>query len=211
MNYLRKPFPLLPLFFGFLSLAFFIPGIAVMEKTRAWGPTMMITFPALLLGVMSVALGMLILTKKPQGSVYGQAMTGSITGAFSVLFWLVMVPMMMIFALPARDADTSEPMVEQSQEQMRVWVRHIKTFHRDQGRMPVKLEELVEKGYAPVYLLYDPRQLSKDAPSYRLMLREMPPESEWGTSPVLEGRIPNPKDGTRWVAYLDESFSTVGP
>lgn len=205
MNILRRPFPFLPLLFGLLSLALFVPGIAIMERSRAWLPTLQVAVPALILAVASLVIASAIFRKKPQGSIYGLAMTGGISGGFSVVFWLVMVPMMLIFAIPARDADPMEPMVEQSREQMRIWVRHIKTFYRDEGRFPVKLEELVDKGYAPEYLLYDPRQARKDAPSYRLMLREMPAESDWGRLPVLEGRIPHPRDGTRLLAYLDES------
>jgi hypothetical protein len=211
MNVLRRPFPVLPLLFGLLSLALFVPGIAIMERSRAWLPTLQVAVPALILAVVSMVIAAAIFRKKPQGSVYGLAMTGSLTGGFSVVFWLVMVPMMLIFAIPARDADPVEPVVEQSREQMRIWVRHIKTFYRDEGRFPVKLEELVDKGYAQDYLLYDPRQALKDAPSYRLMLQEMPPESEWGRIPVLEGRIPHPRDGTRLLAYLDETVGQTAP
>jgi len=211
MNVLRKPLPFLPLILGLISLALFIPGIAIMEQTRSWMWTMVIAVPAIIVGLCSVVIANLIFNKKPQGATYGLAMTGSLTGGLSMVFWMVMVPMMMIFALPAREMDSREPEVERSREQMRVWVRHIKTFYRDEGRMPVKLAELVDKGYAQDYLLYDPRQIRRDAPSYRLMLREMPPESEWGELPVLEGRIPNPRDGTRLIAFLDESVGVVQP
>ncbi|MGA0368437.1 MAG: hypothetical protein ACO3N7_03200, partial [Kiritimatiellia bacterium] len=180
-------------------------------QTGSWGATLRGAGPAMGLGLSSILLAVMIFRKKPQGAVYGLAMTGSLTGGFSMVFWAVMVPMMMIFALPAREMDSREPELEKSREQMRVWVRHIKTFYRDQGRMPVKLEELVDKGYARPYLLYDPRQTRRDAPSYRLMLQQMPPEAEWGKYPVLEGRIPNPRDGTRLIGYLDESFGTVSP
>lgn len=208
---LRRPFPVLPLLCGLLSLGLFVPGIAIMEHSRAWLPTLKVALPALALAVASLVMASAIFRRKPQGAVYGLAMTGGLTGGFSVVFWLVMVPMMLIFALPAREADPEEPLVVQSREQMRIWVRHLKTFYRDEGRFPVKLEELVEKGYAPAYLLYDPRQTRRDAPSYRLMLREMPPEADWGRVPVLEGRIPHPRDGTRLLAFLDESTGQTAP
>lgn len=211
MNLLRKPIPALPLLLGLFSLVLFVPGIAVMEKTRAWIPTLQVAVPAIILASVSFVLGAMVLSKKPKGGTYGLAMTGSLTGIFSILFWGVMVPMMMIFAIPAREADPEQPLVEQSAEQMKIWVRHLKTFQQDHGRLPVKIEELIEKGYAPEYLLYDPRQLRRDAPSYRIMLREMPPESDWGRVPILEGRIPNPRDGTRLIAYPDESTGTLAP
>lgn len=211
MKSLSRSLPFLPLLLGGLSLALFVPGIAVMERSRAWLPTLQVAIPAVGLAILSMAIAAAVFRKKPSGSVYGLTMTGNLTGGFSLIFWVVMVPMMLIFAIPARDADPVEPVVEQSRDQMRIWVRHIKTFYRDEGRMPVKLEELVDKGYAQDYLLYDPRQSSKDAPSYRLMLREMPPESDWATLPVLEGRIPHPRDGTRLVAYLDESVGVISP
>ena len=208
---MRKSFPTLPLILGLVSLALFVPGIAVMERTRAWWPTMQIALPAVLLGVVSLVWGAMILKKKPSGKVYGLAMTGSITAVLAIVFWVVMVPMMMVFALPARDADPEQPLVHQSGEQMKIWVRHIKTFYRDEGRLPVKLEELVVKGYAQESLLYDSRQTSKNVASFRLMVNEMPPESEWATTPILEGRLPNPRDGTRLLAYPDESLGAIQP
>ncbi len=211
MNLARKFFPTLPFILGLLSLALFVPGIAVMERTRAWMPTMQVALPAVFLGFVSLIMGVLLLKKKPSGKEYGLAVTGSITGGLAIIFWVVMVPMMMVFALPARDADPEQPLVEQSGEQMKIWVRHIKTFYRDKARLPVKLEELVVEGYAPESLLYDARQTRKDSPSYRLMVREMPPESAWATTPILEGRIPNPRDGTRLIAYPDERLGVIQP
>ncbi|MDF3130914.1 hypothetical protein P0Y35_17010 [Kiritimatiellaeota bacterium B1221] len=211
MNPARKSLPSLPLILGLISLALFVPGIAVMENTRAWGATMQLAVPALFLGGISLVWGAVILKGKPSGKVYGLAVTGSITGGLAIIFWVVMVPMMMVFALPARDADPEQPLVHQSGEQMKIWVRHIKTFYRDEGRLPVKLEELVATGYASESLLYDSRQASKNVPSFRLMVKEMPPEGEWATTPILEGRIPNPRDGTRLIAYPDERLGVVKP
>lgn len=209
MNLTRRPLIFSPLFLGLISLILFIPGIFMMERSRAWGPTLQVALPAMLLAVSSLVLGICILRKKPQGATYGLAMTGSLVGGFSLVFWVVMVPMLLIVALPARELDADEPLVEQSCEQMKIWVRHVKTFHREEGRMPVKLEELIEKGYARDYLLYDPRQKTQDAPSYRLMLRTMPPEADWAVSPVIEGRIPHPVDGTRLIVFLTEECGTT--
>lgn len=211
MILLRKPYYVLPLTLGLISLMLFVPGIGIMDRTRAWTPTLLVAVPALLLALTSLIMGVAILHRKPQGSVYGMAMTGSLCGGFSIVFWMVMVPMLLIFALPARDADSTEPLVDQSKEQMKILVRHVKTFARDEGRLPVKLEELVEKGYTQESLLYDPRQMRKDALSYRLIIRQIPPESEWSTLPVLEGRIPNRRDGSRLVVYWDESIWVVSP
>jgi len=209
MNLLRRPYIFLPLVIGILSLVLFVPAIQIMETSRAWKPTLAVAIPAVFLALLSIILGSLVINKKPKGGTYGFAMTGAITGGVSMIFWVVMVPMLLIFALPAREQDSDQPLVEQSCEQMTIWVRHIKTFYRDKGRLPVKLEELIEKGYARENLLYDPRQKSKDAPSYRLMVNEMPPESEWATVPVIEGRIPNPIDGTRLIVYLNETCGTI--
>ena len=199
----KIPSPL-PLILGLVALLLFGPGLWIMESTQRWGATLGVTVPALLLGGLSVLFGIRILRSKPSGGRYGWAMTGSLCGGFAMVFWICMVPILLLVALPARDLDPVDPEIEQSRKQIRLWVRHVKTFHRENGRLPVKLEELVEKGVAPNILLYDPRQKRRDAPSYRLMVNEMPAEENWSSVPILEGRIPD-KNGQRLLAFADES------
>lgn len=201
---------ILPLVLGVLALVLFIPGLKIMDATRAWMPTLYVAAPAMLLAAGSLAAAVWILRGKPSGRVYGLAMTGGITGGFALIFWVVMVPMLLIVALPAREADPVDPAVEQSRRQMKVLVRQVKSFQREHGRLPVKLAELVEKEMIPTHLLYDPRQARRDAPSYRLMVRDMPPKAEWAATPLLEGRIPD-REGFRLLAYPDESLGTVRP
>lgn len=205
----RIPSPL-PLILGLVSLLLFAPGLWIMESTRSWGPTFSVAVPALFLGILSVGAGVNILKSKPSGGRYGWAMTGSLSGGFSVVFWACMVPILLIVALPARDLDPVDPELETARKQIRLWVRHVKTFHRETGRLPVKLEELVEKGYAPGTLLYDPRQKRRDAPSYRLMVNQLPPPADWSQVPLLEGRIPDQR-GRRLLAYADESTGLTPP
>jgi hypothetical protein len=191
-------------------MALFPIGIQVMGKTRAWAPALSVALPALLLAGIGIAIGMRIFSKKPTGKTYGMAMTGSLTAGFSIVFWLVMVPMMLLIAYPARQLDSADPAIEQSRKQMTILVRHLKTFQHEYGRLPVRLEELIEAGYIPSHLLYDPRQQREDAPSYRLMVQELPPESEWATTPILEGRIPD-KDGNRLSAFTNETTGLISP
>lgn len=205
----KIPSPL-PLALGLIALLMFAPALWIMEANRAWGPTLRVAIPALILGAASVAAGVMILRSKPSGGRYGWAMTGSLCGGFSMVFWLCMVPILLIVALPARDLDPEDPDLEEARKQIRLWARHIKTFHFEEGRMPVKLEELVEKGYAPGILLYDPRQKRRDAPSYRLMVRQLPPEDNWSVVPILEGRIPDAQ-GRRLLGYADGSTGLTNP
>jgi hypothetical protein len=199
----KIPSPL-PLILGLVALLLFAPALWIMEANRAWAPTLQVAIPALLLGAVSVWAGMAILKSKPSGGRYGWAMTGSLCGGFSLVFWICMVPMLLLVALPARDLDPEDPELEQARKQIRLWVRHVKSFHGEYGRLPVKLEELVDKGYAPDILLYDPRQKRRDAPSYRLTVDQFPPVENWSVVPLLEGRIPD-RQGRRLLAYPDGS------
>jgi len=210
MRKVPRPFPPLPLILALVSASLFFVGIPVMDRTRAWGPTLLIAIPALLLGAVAIALSVGILRSRPSGARYGLAMTGGIAGGLVVVFWAVMVPMLLIVALPAREMDSPHPRIEQSCDQMKILARQVKTFHREQGRLPVKLEELVDKGLIASHLLYDPRQKRRDAPSYRLAVREMPPKDQWSTVPLLEGRIPD-KNGNRLIVYPNETCGTVTP
>lgn len=202
--------PLLSLLLALASLALFPVGILEMERTRAWAPALKVALPAMALAAAGLAAGVAVLRTRPSGKTYGLAMTGGITGAFSILFWGSMVPMLLIIAYPARQADPVDPQLEQSRKQMVILVRHLKTFARDHDRLPVRLEELVQKGYTQPDLLYDPRQKRRDAPSYRLMVQSLPPQADWGTLPVLEGRIPD-ADGFRLSAYADETTGLIPP
>lgn len=202
--------PLLSLLLALASLALFPAGILVMERTRAWVPALKVALPAMALAAAGLAAGVAVLRTRPAGKTYGLAMTGGITGAFSILFWGSMVPMLLIIAYPARQADPGNPPLEQSRKQMVILVRHIKTFERDHDRLPVRLEELVSKGYTPSHLLYDPRQKRRDAPSYRLQVQELPPRADWGRIPILEGRIPD-AEGFRLSAYADETTGLLPP
>lgn len=193
-----------------VSLLMFAPGLWIMDQTRSWGPSLLLTVPALLLGLASVMTSRRIITSSPSGGRYGWAMTGGLCGGFSMVFWVCMVPILLLVALPARDLDPENSDLEQSRKQIRLWVRHVKTFHRDNGRLPVRLEELVAEGLAPEMLLYDPRQKRRDAPSYRLMVNELPPPEDWSSVPILEGRIPDAR-GRRLLAFPDESTQLTPP
>ena len=153
-------------------------------------------------------LGLRALKPLSGGKAYGQAMGASLVGGFAVVFWCVLVPFMILFALPARQQDATSPEISQSMEHMRVLIRQSKTFQRDFGRMPVKVEELVEKNYVPARMLFDPRDPLRDAPSYRLMLRELPPEADWDRIPILEGRWPDAR-GRRLLGYASERIGTT--
>lgn len=201
----RIPAPL-PLMSGMMALLLFIPGLWILETNRNWTPTLLVAVPAFILGCVSIYLGNRILKSKPSGGRYGWAMVGSLAGGFSLVFWVVMVPVLIFIALPARDMDPVNEELEVSRKQIRMWVRHTKTFVREEGRFPVKLEELVEKGYAQPLQLYDPRQARRDAPSYRYMVDALPPEEEWSSVPLIEGRIPDAL-GRRLIAYPDETIA----
>jgi len=205
----RIPAPL-SLILSLISLVLFPLGIFVMEQTHAWRPALMVAIPALAIAVAGLVVGCVVLQKKPSGKRYGYAMGGSLTGGFSIVFWIVMVPMLLLIAYPAKQNEHSDPLLEQSKKQMVILVRHLKTFEQEFGRLPVRMEELVDKGYIPVHLLYDPRQQRKDAPSYRLMVQKLPPEDQWASVPVLEGRIPD-ADGARLSAFANETTGTLPP
>ena len=205
----RLPAPL-SLILALISLAVFPLGIFVMEQTHAWAPALSVAIPALVFATAGLVVGCLLLNTKPSGKRYGYAMGGSLTGGFSIVFWMVMVPMLLLIAYPAKQTEAEDPDLEQSKKQMVILVRHLKTFNKEFGRLPVKMEELVEKGYIPVHILYDPRQQRRDAPSYRMMVQTLPPESEWGTVPLLEGRIPD-ANGHRLYAYANETTGTIPP
>ena len=202
--------PVLPLLLALGSLAVFPLGIAVMERTQAWIPALKVSVPAVVLAAVGLGLGVAVLNSKPSGKTYGLAMTGSLTGGLSILFWVTMVPMLLIIAYPARQADPVDPDIEQSRKQMLVLVRHLKTFDREYERLPVRLEELVDKGYMFPHTLYDPPQKKRDAPSYRIMVTEMPPEDQWGELPILEGRIPD-AEGYRLSAFANETTGVIPP
>jgi hypothetical protein len=208
---MQRSKPYTALILGLLSIILFAVCVWMMNVSWNQQIFLLLSGIALTCSILSLFFGISIIRKKPQGGTYGFAMAGSISGGASLVFWVVMIPMLLIFTLPARELEPEDPLLEQSCAQMKIWVRHIKSFHRDHGRLPVRLEELVDKGYAGAHLLYDPRQRQRDAPSYRLMVREMPPEEDWATTPLLEGRIPNPKDGTRLKVYADETCGLIWP
>jgi hypothetical protein len=207
----RSPLPpVLPLVLALASLALFPLGIAVMEQTQAWIPALKVSLPAVAVAFAGLLLGVRILQTRPQGKTYGLAMIGSLTGGFSILFWMTMVPMLLIIAYPARQSDPTDPEIALSQKQMLVLVRHLKTFEQEFGRLPVRLEELVDKGYIQPHTLYDPRQRKRDAPSYRLMVRELPSSEDWEEIPILEGRIPD-REGYRLSAFANETTGRIPP
>lgn len=193
-----------------ISLGLFALGIVVMENTQAWRPALAVALPAILLAAIGMALAIWILKTKPSGKTYAFAMIGSLTGGFSILFWVVMVPMMLLIAYPARQIDPDNPLIAQSEKQMVILVRHIKTFEQEFGRLPVRLEEMIDAGYIQPHLLYDPRQRKRDAVSYRLMVQELPPVTQWSSVPILEGRIPD-EDGKRLCAFANETTGILSP
>ena len=56
-----------------LSMALFYPGVLVMDRTRAWSPTLAVALPAILLAAASIAVGVAVLRRKPVGGRYGAA------------------------------------------------------------------------------------------------------------------------------------------
>ncbi len=202
--------PVVPLLLAFASLAFFPLGIYVLETERAFGPLMMLATPALLLALLASVLGFRRWGQKPKGGAYGFAVSGSLVALFACVFWLVMVPMLSLFALPARELDVEDPILAESEQNMRILVRQIKSFHRESGRLPVKMEELVDTGYVAARILYDPRDPLKTVVSYRLMVQELPPEDQWDAIPFLEGRWPD-AEGFRLVAYASERMDRIRP
>ncbi len=197
--------PSRPLLLAGMALLLFAPGLFVLEKTRQIPPLLAIAALGVLFAIAALVSGLGRLRKKPSGKSYGFAVGGSIAGLFALLFWIVMVPLLILFALPARQADPEDPLIEESRRQMRVIVRQIKSFHREQGRLPVKIEELVEKKYLQNRLLYDPRDRVKAVPSYRILGQDLPPPEQAATTPLLEGRWPDAL-GKRLLAFSDETI-----
>lgn len=182
----------------------------VLTINRHFTFPMMIGFsvPAIFSAMGALTLGVATLRKKPSGTRYGFAMGGSLLGGFSLVFWIVKIPLMFVILLPAMSETAADPNITVSQKQMRVIIRQTKSFYRDMGRMPVQIEELVQEGFVRNDMLYDPRDSLRDRPSYRLLLREMPPQDAWSSTPVLEGRWPD-ADGNRLMGYLDERIGTT--
>jgi competence protein ComGC len=205
----RILFPALPLVLALSSLALAAVFVLLTLNGLYRFPLLMLfSVPALFSAVGALSLGVHTLRRRPPGAAYGFAMGGSLLGGFSLVFWMVKIPLIFMILLPAMSHEPEDAQVEASAGQMRILIRQTKSFHRDHGRMPVLLEELVREGYVDNRLLYDPRDTRKDRPSYRLLLREMPPPERWSDSPVLEGRWPD-EAGNRLLGYLDEEIGTL--
>ncbi len=205
-----KPKPALALSMALGSFLFFPLEWWAVEVAGSIPLLLAVALGGLLAGTFGLILGLRALKVLSGGKAYGQAMGASLIGGFAIVFWCVLVPFMIVFALPARQQDAGGAALSQNMENMRILIRQSKTFHRDFGRLPVKLEELVEKNYTPADLLYDSRDPLRDAPSYRLILRDLPPESEWDRVPMLEGRWPDDR-GRRLLGYASERIGTIGP
>ncbi len=202
--------PARPLWLSLSAILLFAPAVATLEHTRTAPPLFAFMSAGLALGLAGTWSGFSRLRTRPAGKAYGFAVGGGIAGLFALLFWGIMVPLLLLFALPARQLEPNDPDVAEAQRQMRVIVRQVKSFHRELGRMPVKVEELVEKDYLQARVLYDPRDRMRDTPSFRLLLREMPPEDQWHHTPLLESRFPD-RYGRRLLAFPDESFQEIDP
>lgn len=204
------PFPpVLPLALALIALAAAALFIAICLQGRySFAALMAIGIPALFCATASLALGVFVLKKRPPGARYGFAMGGSLLGGFALVFWFVMLPLMFLILLPAMDADPPDPDIAISQKRMRILIRQVKAFHNQHERLPHRLEELVEANFTQHRNLFDPRDTLRDQPSYRIILREMPPESEWPNTPVLEGRWPD-AEGNRLLGYLDEHIGSI--
>ncbi|MCC5847310.1 MAG: hypothetical protein JJU29_04375 [Verrucomicrobia bacterium] len=159
--------------------------------------------PALFAATGALTLGVYTVRKRPPGAPYGFAMGGTLLGGFALVFWFAMLPLIFMVMLPAMDAEPADANLATSEKRMRILIRQTKAFHMQTGRLPLRLEELVQAGFTPAANLYDPRTTLRDQPSYRLILDEMPPESEWANTPALEGRIPD-ENGYRLLGYLNE-------
>lgn len=201
--------PALPLLLALASLSLAIVFVVLTINGHYTFPLLIgFSVPALFSAVGALSLGLLTLSRKPAGAPYGYAMGGSLLGGFSLVFWIVKIPLMFLILLPAMSQDTEDPDIATSAKQMRILIRQTKSFHHDTGRMPLRLEELVQEGYVQNQMLYDPRDTLKDVPSYRLLLREMPPQNTWPDTPILEGRWPD-INGNRLLGYLDEHIGTI--
>ena len=196
--------PALPLALAFASLLLAALFITIcLQGHYSFFILMATATPALFAATGALTLGVVTLRKRPPGAPYGFAMGGSLLGGFALIFWFAMLPLIFIIMLPAMDADPADPQLAVSEKRMRILIRQTKAFHLQTGRLPHRLEELVQVGLTPERNLYDPRTPLRDLPSYRLILDEMPPESEWADTPAIEGRIPD-ENGYRLLGYLDE-------
>lgn len=201
--------PALPLILALISLLFAFLFVVLTINGHYTFPLLVgFSVPAIFTAMGALTLGIATLRRKPPGTPYGFAMGGSLLGGFSLIFWIVKIPLMFVILLPAMSEASADPQIAASQKQMRIIIRQTKTFYSDFGRMPVQIEELVQEGYVQNAMLYDPRDTLKDVPSYRLLLREMPPQEAWSGTPVLEGRWPD-VDGNRLLGYLDEHIGTI--
>jgi len=196
--------PALPLVLAVVSL-FLAAGFLVLTVRGLYSFPMLMGFglPALLAATGALSLGLMTLQRRPPGAAYGFAMGGSLLGGFSLVLWTVMVPLIFVILLPAMSMDPEDSLEAQSEKQMRIIIRQTKSFHKDRGRFPVQLEELVQEGYVQLRILHDPRDTMRDRLSYRLLIQEMPPQNLWAETPVLEGRWPNDA-GERLIGFLDE-------
>lgn len=211
MKPVSKPVGFTALTFSILSFAFF--GVHVgLAKFDATHPRLLFAagVPPVLMSLGAAVWGWKQLVRTRQADGNGLAIANAFFGSLGLLFWLVLVPLMAHFAVPAVQEDPEDPNVELSQQNMRVLIRHLKTFHQDRGRMAVKIDELVEKKYAPLHILYDPRDRLKDMPSYRIV-SSLPSETNlWASTVALEGRWPDAK-GRRLLGYWNETFGTTEP
>lgn len=202
--------PVLPLGASVSSL--FLAGIFVtftVQGHYSLGLLLLCGLPALALAALGLGVGSVTLKKRPPGAPYGFAMGGTLLGGFSLVFWTVMVPLLFLIMLPAMSLEPEDELLAESQRQMRVIIRQAKAFHRDHGRLPESVEEMVALRLIPARLLIDPRHPAmRDQPAYRLMIREMPPEALWEETPILEGRFPD-ASGRRLVGFLDEHIGVI--
>lgn len=201
--------PALPLILALISLLFAVIFV-VLTINRHYSLPLLVGFsvPAIFAAVGALTLGLQTIQRKPSGAPYGFAMGGSLLGGFSLIFWTVKIPLMFLILLPAMSETAGDPDIARSSKQMRIIIRQTKTFYADVGRLPVQLEELVQEGYIRNAKMYDPRDRLRDVPSYRLLLREMPPPERWAETPALEGRWPD-AEGNRLLGYLDERITTI--
>lgn len=206
----------LAMFAGIFSFVLFPVEILLVRMgiRNAW--LVLPLIPALCLATYAALIGIRALRLKPAGNdpVLGLGIAATLLGVFSLLFWVIQVPLLSNIALPAIERAEEEspdpPGLAESKQQMRLLVRHTKSFYREYDRLPVKLEELVEKGMIRADLLYDPRGFRRDVPAYRLVLTNMPPMSVWSETPAVESRYSD-EHGVRLFCTLDETFVPIPP
>lgn len=201
--------PALPLALALFSLMM-AAGFLILTIRGLYSFPMMMGFgiPALLAAMAGLTLGLMTISKRPPGAPYGFAMGGSLLGGFSLVLWVVMVPLIFMILLPAMSLDPEDSLEARSEKQMRVIIRQTKTFYKDHGRFPVQLEELAQEGYVAWRILHDPRDTRRDRLSYRLLIQEMPPQEQWAETPILEGRWSNDA-GERLIGFLDEHIGRI--